>query len=373
MDQWNAFFDRSVFQDNYAFARQTLLSKVSSLPAFFNIKHHLFTHPLTGPDGEKLCCDVLELSASKASDNVLVLVSGTHGVEGFVGSAVQQDILRQLEQKSELFDDVTIVLVHALNPWGFAWLRRVDHEGVDINRNFVDFGQPLPESTRYDAIQHLINEQANVLLADPSLLVSLWQDKGVTTFSEALTEGQYQHQDGIYFGGYRESWSREVMASVSKLACIQNAQSLCVIDLHTGLGPYGYGEVINDHCPETLGFVKAINWFGHNASSAHLGSSFSTPKLGLLDYFWHDVIKERGCFVTLEFGTFAFEQLIVSLLREQLYQQQSQLTGGRELTDEVVQSFKNFFYPAEVSWQQSVLFRARQVIRLAVEGMKKDG
>ena len=66
------------------------------------------------------------------------MVSGTHGVEGFCGSGAQIDWLRRGEAAS-LPVDVAALMVHAVNPYGFAWLRRVTEENIDLNRNWIDF------------------------------------------------------------------------------------------------------------------------------------------------------------------------------------------------------------------------------------------
>ena len=47
-----------------------------------------YLHPRAGLDGEELAIDVARLGPDDATDVVLV-VSGTHGVEGFCGSALQ--------------------------------------------------------------------------------------------------------------------------------------------------------------------------------------------------------------------------------------------------------------------------------------------
>lgn len=75
---------------------------------------------------------------------MLALQSATHGVEGFAGSACILDLLRTGAAR-ELPPDTALLLVHAINPWGFAWIRRTTAEGVDLNRNFVDFSGPLRE------------------------------------------------------------------------------------------------------------------------------------------------------------------------------------------------------------------------------------
>ena len=35
--------------------------------------------------------------------------------------------------------DLAVLYIHALNPHGFSFWRRVTQEGVDLNRNFHDF------------------------------------------------------------------------------------------------------------------------------------------------------------------------------------------------------------------------------------------
>jgi len=72
------------------------------------------------------------------------LIGGTHGIEGFAGSAIEIDVLRLIAGGHVVIPANTAVLmVHALTPWGYAWLRRCDADGVDLNRNVVDFSRPL--------------------------------------------------------------------------------------------------------------------------------------------------------------------------------------------------------------------------------------
>ena len=41
---------------------------------------------------------------------------------------------------------------HAINPYGFAWTRRVTEDNVDLNRNFVDHDKAYPKNDGYLAI-----------------------------------------------------------------------------------------------------------------------------------------------------------------------------------------------------------------------------
>ena len=80
----------------------------------------------------------------------------------------------------------------------------------------------------------------------------MW-DRGIDAFAEAFTRGQYRHADGCFYGGIAPSWSRTVLEQVTAAEMFANAERIAVVDLHTGLGPYGYGELINDHPPGTAG------------------------------------------------------------------------------------------------------------------------
>src|SRR3954470_21464543 len=86
-----------------------------------------------GPLEEDLTIDIAWFG-SKTPRRIFVHSSGLHGVEAFAGSAIQ---LQWLDEGIPAPPDETaIVLVHALNPWGMAWLRRFNENNVDLNRNF---------------------------------------------------------------------------------------------------------------------------------------------------------------------------------------------------------------------------------------------
>ena len=70
----------------------------------------------------------------KTKKKLLILVSGTHGVETYLGSAAQQIFLKEYAQKLKNTD---VCLIHSLNPYGFKHNRRVNENNVDLNRNSV--------------------------------------------------------------------------------------------------------------------------------------------------------------------------------------------------------------------------------------------
>lgn len=104
-----------------------------------------YLHPLHGPDGERLATDVAYLGRNDAR-KLMVLISGTHGVEGPFGSACQTAWLSQ-NTPWQLPDDTAVLAIHLINPWGTAWSRRVNEDNVDLNRNFIDWQKAPPKTS----------------------------------------------------------------------------------------------------------------------------------------------------------------------------------------------------------------------------------
>lgn len=203
-----------------------------------------FPHPMTGLHDEPLFVDVAEVGPADASSVVLV-VSGTHGVEGYLGSALQRHHLTSLGDAAT--SGPTLVFVHALNPFGFSWVRRVNEDNVDLNRNFIDWSQPPPANDDY------------ALLAD-TLVPSSWSEEdqqrtrselldklvelGVERSQQIISGGQFDHATGLFYGGTGPVWSHRWLRDFLERR-LANVDRAAIIDLHTGLGPWGHAELIS--------------------------------------------------------------------------------------------------------------------------------
>ena len=110
----------------------------------------------TGPGNEGLTIDIGWLG-SKQPRKVLLHCSGVHGVEGFAGSAIQ---LQLLEDPPMLPEDTALILIHILNPYGMAWLRRFNENNVDLNRNFLHNGNYAGAPEKYAELDSFLNPQS---------------------------------------------------------------------------------------------------------------------------------------------------------------------------------------------------------------------
>ncbi len=279
-------------------------------------------------------------------------------------AAIEIDILRLIANGHIVLPvNTAVLMVHALTPWGYAWLRRCDADGVDLNRNVVDFSRPLPENTGYVELMpalFLFDEQhRKQAFADFERL------HGREALERAISAGQYSDPTGPFYGGQAPAHGRLVVEDLIRKYSLQQ-RDLAVIDIHTGLGSFGYGEIICDHHPDSSATRVAHVWYGDSVTLPLLGTSSSVPKLGLLDYAWHAIMNEQSCYITLEFGTYRTDQLFEVLLRDH----QLWAKAGNELERrEHSKLMRHHFCPDDKAWKEMVLFRARQVISQALRGL----
>lgn len=356
-----AAIDTAVFPDSYAIGRQHWLAQLDKLSC--PTQYQLYPCDGFGPEGEELVTDTVWIGPADAS-KVLVLLGGTHGVEGFAGSAVQIDQLGLIAEAHAVIPANTAVLmIHALTPWGYAWQRRCDQDGVDLNRNSVDFSRPLPENKDYDLLKDTfyLPDAAQRKIA----LAEFEQQHGRVALEKAVSAGQYSDPSGPFYGGKAPAHGRMVCEDLMHRYALQE-KDLAVIDLHTGLGSFGYGEIICDHQPDSPGTHAARRWYGDSVALPFLGTSSSVPKTGLLDYAWHAIMNDRSCYITLEFGTFSTDQLFEILLRDhQLWAQPDNEQARLEHSKVML----HHFCPGDRAWREMVLFRARQVIAQGLQGV----
>ncbi|HEY5070842.1 MAG TPA: M14 family metallopeptidase [Caulobacteraceae bacterium] len=241
----------------------------------------IFAHPEPAPDGSDLSTDVAWFGP-KAAERVLVMISATHGVEGFCGSGAQIDWLQRGEA-ARLPPGVGVLMVHAINPYGFAWLRRVTQENVDLNRNWIDFAaNTRPANKGYDALSEAIcprdwDRESQGRTAE--ILGRYAREQGPMALQQAVSGGQYDHPAGVFFGGEGPTWSRRTQTAIFA-SYLSNARKVAIIDYHTGLGPWGYGELIVTHHPTDPAFRRAAAWYGACVTSPAAGNSTSAEITG---------------------------------------------------------------------------------------------
>lgn len=261
-----------------------------------------------GPRGELLASDVATLGKKSAS-KIVVVSSGVHGVELPLGSILQCRWMKDVKELCVADKNVRFVFVHALNPFGAAYGLRNDQENIDINRNFVDFDNKPNTSEPYQFLANAFSpprlDSFSLMNAWRKMLVFGLITHGRAAFKQALTGGQYDFPDGLYYGGNHPSWSNQTWQSIVKNhIATPSLQNLWHIDIHTGDGARGKMQIhINTHDGSPL--HEHVKLFANDKNISLTQQDFAKLSGDILD-FWPCLELPSHCMVTplaLEVGT----------------------------------------------------------------------
>ncbi len=252
------------FSHDYAEARRKFLEAAEA--AGGELDH--FRHPTErAPDGGPLYTDTAWFGPKDAPVVVLAL-SGTHGAEGFAGSAAQTQWILD-GTAGRLPRGVAVLKVHAVNPFGFSHMIRVNEGNCDLNRNWIDYSKPLPENPIFDEVEAALPKREgydDALIDEHMAAVKPFYEKyGDWAMADALSRGQYSHPEGLQFGGRRRQWSTHTVDYIlrTKLA---NARHVAYLDWHT-LIRIGDGKFVY-LCFNQVGdplHARVASWWGAEA------------------------------------------------------------------------------------------------------------
>jgi hypothetical protein len=347
------------FSADYFEARAKFLAAAKKRGA--RIQSHLNPHA-RGAEGQDLFIDVATLGQDNAP-NGLLLISATHGVEGFAGSGSQIAFLED-ELSGQLPPGLKITLLHALNPYGFAWLRRVNEDNADLNRNCVDHSKPQHRNAGYAELYSAINpvnwmDQEAVKTANTQLR-EYARKHGAFALQEAATAGQYDHPDGIYYGGSREAWSIGILRH-TVLREFAKAKRFVFLDFHTGLGDLGDIEIISESAPNDPSYIRAKAWWGDRVKTTVSGESLSAQLSGTLDSFLPGLLpKAETTGVALEYGTYSLEECFHALRGDNWLHIHGDPRGQGAAA--IQAEIRRAFYPDTEAWKDRVWSQAREVI-----------
>ncbi|MGI9385706.1 MAG: M14 family metallopeptidase [Methyloligellaceae bacterium] len=352
------------FARDYADARARFLSAADAASAAVAT----YDHPLRGPGGECLATDIAWLGRGDASA-ALILSSATHGVEGFCGSGCQVTAMHAGLHRS-LPPGMALVLVHAHNPHGFAHLRRVTEDNVDLNRNFADFSAPLPNNPDYAEVHPWLTpadwEGAGRAAADAAI-AGYRQTRGAEAFQAAVTRGQHEFPNGLFYGGQAPTWSRRTIERLctERLAGLKR---VALIDFHTGLGPRGHGEIISGEGLDGGNYRRAQDWFGAEAKCPEKGESVSAAIANTVEKGYSEALPQAEVTAfALEYGTIALDDVFTALRADHwlhLHGEVASATGR-----EIKAMMRDAFHGDDAAWQSAVWGRAEDVIGRAIAGL----
>ena len=352
------------FSESYSEARTNFLAAAEAA----NARVYSYDNPNMGPDGEGLHTDVATLGPDDA-EGVLLLGSGTHGVEGFCGSGIQTGLLQDGIEK-RLPPNLRLVMVHAINPYGFSYLRRVNEDNIDLNRNFVDHSEPYRKNTNYDALAKVINPRPYWPLSSGASITYLLLYQvihGRAALQSAITSGQHEHPQGLFYGGQFETWSNKTFRAIAQRE-LKDAVRVAFVDIHTGLGPHGYGEIITNDQPGSAAFERAVKWWGDKVRTTKDGSAVSADLTGPIKTALYEMFPELEITaVSLEFGT----EPAMKVLRAMQAENWQHYHGGQNLRRaiKIKSEMLRVFYPDSSHWKARAWKQGEEVVTQAISGL----
>lgn len=311
-----------------------------------------------GPNGEPLTLDVAYFGAGQPR-KLLLLTSGVHGVEGYAGSVVQQQMLAS---RFPLSAGAGVLLVHAVNPWGYAHGRRVNENNVDLNRNGLERfpGTPNPA---YARLERWLNPRTPPVAWRggfwPGALRALVRD-GYRSLKQAISGGQYEFPNGLFYGGRGREPSLTRLAELLSQGRYASVAELWHLDIHTGLGRRGEWRLFVDAAPGTDEYRRWQGNFGggrvvEGGEGGYLAS-------GTLLRFVRALLP-AACTTgaVLEFGTYPPARVLRALRAENAWQHHG---GDKHATAAQAArlSLRECFWPADKAWRERFLANTRAVL-----------
>jgi hypothetical protein len=324
---------------------------------------------LTGPTGETLAVDIAQSTTSPCT-RTLVLSSGLHGVEGHFGSAVILHVLEQWRAEPSTLDDLRVVILHSLNPFGFAWSRRFDQDNIDPNRNFLLPGEEYVGSPAgYAQLDRVLNPRRPSSAFDlfPLQALASILKQGLPALQQAIAAGQYDYPRGLFFGGSGPSEVQRLMAAHLG-RWLAGSETVVHLDFHTGLGRWGTDKLLIDYPLTDSQFEQLTSWFG--ADSFQTNDSASRAYSARGDFGHWCVARSLAMnylYACAEFGTYSPYRVLSGLRSENQAHHWGQ--PGDSTTLAAKERLRELFCPASPEWRTSTVRRGAELVRQSLRGL----
>nr|WP_070959313.1 DUF2817 domain-containing protein [Hyphomonas sp. Mor2] len=341
---------------------------------------HKFTHPSeTGPDGSPLTIDVARFGEQNAK-HVFINTNGVHGWESYPGAAAQLELIDS-GKLNTLPSGCSVVLVHCLNPFGWVYGSQRNENGVDLNRNFVDFTQLPIENSAVDLIEEAIaiDEMSLAALVKASdRLMELGRRAATADIGDALLAGQFQSPESLKFGGTSPQWGNETFREIVRTAT-ENAETVIFLDWHTGLGDFGSYYPIPCMGVGQPGWDQTVRVWGEQVQThAHQdikGGDFGGDVMGdALNGLVSTAIRDEAVGATLsggliEFGTAPFQEIVqATILDHWMWKKVKDSSPELEFWRTIL---KTLFAPRHAGWERNTQTIARETYERTLQELAR--
>lgn len=326
---------------------------------------------ISHPWEEDLTTDVLSADAPAARDRLIVLSTGLHGIEGYLGSAALElffeEYLRRLDPQT-----TGLLLIHAINPWGMKHWQRNNPRNVDLNRNFTedDFSSLRNFNADYPALSPFLNPSRPLQnlplekLAFAAQTIHKLLTFGPRRIREAALMGQYRQPEGIYFGGSALQPETKALMALYRSA-FAGYRQIIHLDMHSGYGPRDQMTLVTSPHEKMTAAETSARYSLPRVAAAN-PNEFYTMKGDMTDWEYQLVEREfpgaQFFGAACEFGAFG-ESILAGArsLRITIFKNQVNQHGGKAAAAQWVENeYRELYLPAESAWFEKAMSDARQ-------------
>jgi hypothetical protein len=324
------------------------------------------SYPIDAEDD--LYIDSFYLPSNGEKTNLIVLTTGVHGMEGYIGATMLDVFFKEVYPTLDK-EDTGVLVVANVNPYGMKYLRRYNENNVDLNRNFIlDWDSfDLASNKEYPKVDKFLGPTGkigNALWHEVGFYLSLGKTAitdGADTISDALLTGQYEYPQGVYYGGNGDEASTVFLKDVFSQCLDSDYENIVHIDLHSGYGPR-YNMVIFNSIYETMNEAESQKAFGYDYVIAYDSESFYATTGDTTDFFYRLAEQKQAeadlystCF---EFGTIgdAFFDTILSLKYTVDENRNHWYPTNNKISAQVVhENYMELYYPTETAWREKTV------------------
>jgi hypothetical protein len=366
------------FSGTYEESRASFMEASLDLESLFD-SVDVFRQQVPGKPGDDLTIDFCYLPPAGEKSKLLILTSGIHGIEGITGSAVQRMFMDRIKENGH-YEETGILFVHAMNPYGFKYLRRVTGNNVDLNRNWdTDPSLFNTENMGYHDVYTLLNPEGKAnsdnLKNRFFLLVAIERlvKESIQSLRQAILQGQYEYPEGLYFGGRDFEPQVGLVTPIFKKYAAEY-ETVVNIDLHTGYGELGTLHLFPNPVenPEVKKAMQQIFEgytidFGDSEDFYTINGSFS-------DYIGLILPGKLYVPMIFEFGTLNSQTTLGSIhsLHNMILENQGFLHGYKndKVKEKIAGRMMEMYNPTSESWRAKVLTDSREALEKTLMQME---
>jgi hypothetical protein len=325
------------FSDSY----ETATSRFTTLAEAANARR------LSAPIPQSDHAIELALLGDVRANTLIIHSSGVHGVEGYVGSAIQLAIL---EARPRVPDSVAVLLIHVVNPSGMSLGRRWTANNVDLNRNFFETAPNPDPDPLYQRIDAFLNPQRESALKGflPKALLLIAR-YGYNALQQAVAQGQFHAPKGLFYGGRDPEPETQTLLAAIRALHLQ-PQVVMGLDVHAGLGHFGEHQLLLEpfYFQEQVAVLHHV--LDHDIISVSPGSSSTYVIKGGFIAGMKALFEPAATtyWLTEEFGTLGPMRLLKALRAENYYYQ---FEPGSAKWKQAAHTVKSAFCPEDDGWR----------------------